>query len=297
VRLRLVGQEYTIAHSAYAPMTSSSEKQPLQHEAAQTSQAPAGPSQETIYNQPKLTAELLQRISKSNERVLKSLSPAHNHHFEGHAPKNLHSLAVIGAEDSKLSWQVWQALWKELTSPCKQNRTPVLVALDGINHWMTLSRYRSAEYNPIHALQLAPVRHFIEILFNKNGKGELAHGGMVLAATTASNSPSAPAFELLMKQLEAQEKGLKMGDEGFPVPPPYKTVDQRVLDFLEGSDLNVQRLQGLEKDVEARGLLEYFAKSGVFRETVSENTVAEKWSLAGGGVIGEMARFGQRLRQ
>jgi len=286
-----------MAHFAYGPMGSSSEKEPHQHQTAQTSSIPAEPSQEIIYDQPTLTAELLQRISKSNERVLKTLSLAHNHHFEGHTPTNLHSLAVIGAEDSKLSWRVWQALWKELTSPSNQDRPPVMVALDGMNHWMTMSKYRSAEYIPIHALQLAPIRHFIEILFNKNGAGELAHGGIVLGAMTASNSPSVPAFELLMKQLEAQERGLKMGDEGFPVPHPYKTVDQKILDLLEGSgELNVQRLQGLEKDVEARGLLEYFARSGVFREKVDETTVAEKWSLAGGGVIGELARFGQRLR-
>jgi small subunit ribosomal protein S29 len=286
-----------MAHFAYGPMGFSSEKQPHQHQAAQTSTALAEPSQEIIYNQPTLIAELLQRISKSNERVLKSLSLAHDHHFEGHTPTNLLGLAVIGAEDSKLSWRVWQALWKELTSTSKQDRPPVMVALDGIDHWMTLSKYMSAEYSPIHALQLAPIRHFIEILFNKNGEGKLAHGGIVLAAMTASNSPSVPAFELLMKQLEAQERGLKMGEEGFPMPQPYETVDQRVLDLLEGSgELNVQRLQGLEKDVEARGLLEYFARSGVFREKVDEITVAEKWSLAGGGVVGEMARFGQRLR-
>jgi small subunit ribosomal protein S29 len=286
-----------MAHFAYAPMKSSAEKPPRQQQATQTSPVSAELSQEIIYNQPTLTAELLQRISKSNERVLKTLSLAHDHDFEGHTPTNLHNLAVIGAEDSKISWRVWQALWKELTSPSKHDRPPVLVALDGINHWMTLSKYRSVEYNPIHALQLAPIRHFIDILFNKNGEGELAHGGVVLAAMTASNAPSVPAFGLLMNQLEAQERGLKMGDEGFPMPQPYKTVDQRVLDLLDGSDeLNVQRLQGLEKDVEARGLLEYFARSGVFREKVDEITVAEKWSLAGGGVIGEMARLGQRLR-
>lgn len=278
-------------------MNNPSEKQPLQDQAAQTPPVQTGASAQTIYMQPKLTAELLQRISQSNERVLKKLPLAHNHNFEDHHPKDLHSLTTIGAEDSKLSWQVWQALWKELTSPSEQKRPPVLVALDGIGHWMTLSKYRSAEYNPIHALQLAPIRHFMELLFNKNGQGKLANGGMVLAATTGSNTPSAPTFELLMKQLEAQERGLKMGDEGFPMPQPYKAVDQRVLDLLEGSgELGIQRLKGLEKDVEARGLLEYFARSGVFREAVSERTVGEKWSLAGGGVIGEMVRFGQRLR-
>jgi small subunit ribosomal protein S29 len=249
-----------------------------------------------MYNQPKLTAELLQRVSKSNENVLKQLSVAHTHDIAGHKPEDLYSLSVIGAQNPTMSWSVWQALWKELTSPSQHKRPPILVALDGIDHWMTLSKYRSAEYNPIHAHQLAPIKHFLQILFNKHRAGQLANGGMVLASTSASNSPSLPTFDLLLKQLEAAERGLKVGDEDFPMPQPYKAVDQRVLGLLPGSDgLSVQRLKGLEKDVEARGLLEYFAKSGVMREAVNDVMVGEKWSLAGGGVIGEMARYGKRL--
>lgn len=249
-----------------------------------------------MYNQPKLTAELLQRISKSNDKVLKRLPLAHTHDLEGRQPKDLYSLTLIGAENPKLSWKIWQALWKELTSPSPAKRPPVLIALDGIEHWMTLSKYRSAEYKPIHAHQLVPIRQLLQVLFNKDGAGNLANGGMILAATSGSNTPSVPNFELLLKQLEAREKGLNVGDDGFPMPQPYKAVDERVLGLLDGSDgLSVQRLKGLEKDVEARGLLEYFARSGVMRQVVSATAVAEKWSLAGGGVIGEMARFGNRL--
>ncbi|ERF77132.1 hypothetical protein EPUS_07673 [Endocarpon pusillum Z07020] len=291
------GQEYTIAHSAYAPMTINSARQLSPDQAAQTASKQSQGSQEMIYNQPTLTAELLQRISKSNENVLKRIPLAHEYKFGDYEPKNLYSLAVVGVEETSLSWKVWQTLWEELTSPSERRRPPVLVAIDGIDHWMTLSKYRSADYKPIHAHQLAPIRHFVEMLFNQNGAGQLANGGIVLAATTGSNAPSVPAFELLLKQLDARARGLKMGDNEFPMPQPYKTVDQRVLNLLEGSaELNVQRLKGLEKDVEAKGLLEYFARSGVFREVVSERTVAEKWSLAGGGVIGELARFGSRLR-
>jgi small subunit ribosomal protein S29 len=295
--LQLAGQEYTIGHSAYAPGNLPSEKQSLHDQAAQTPLSRTEVAQQQMYNQPKLISELLQRMSKSNEKVLKGLTLSFTHNLEDHKPKDLHRLALLGAENSKLSWKVWQAVWKELTSPSQGQRPPVLVALDGIDHWMTLSKYRSAEYNPIHAHQLAPIRHFLDVLFNKDGAGQLANGGMILAATTGSNTPSVPTFELLLKQLEAQERGLKIGDSGFPMPEPYQAVDQRVLDLLAGSnELHVQKLKGLEKDVEARGLLEYFAKSGVMREAVSVTSVGEKWSLAGGGVIGEMARFGKRLR-
>ena len=173
-------------------MTSPAEKQLVQKQGTQAPALRQEAPQQTIYNQPKMTAELLQRMAKSNEKLLKKLFLAHNHDFLAQQPKDLHSLALIGIENSALSWPVWQALWKELTSPSQQKRPPVLVALDGIDHWMTLSKYRSAEYNLIHAHQLAPVQHFLEILFNKSQAGNFSNGGMVLAARTGSNSPSVP---------------------------------------------------------------------------------------------------------
>lgn len=287
-----------MANSMYKPMDVSSKEQPLQAEAAQTPSLRRETSQQMIYDQPKLTADLLKRISNSNKAVLQKLSLAHAHKLDGHKPTNLHGLAVIGVEDSKLSWRVWQALWKELTSPSsQQKRPPVLVALDDIDHWMTLSRYRSAEFNPIHAHQLAPIRHFLHMLFNKDGVGQLANGGMILAARTASNGRSVPTFDLVLRQLDARQKGLRMGDNEFPMPQPYKAVDPLVLGLFEGSDgLSVQTLKGLERDVEARGLLEHFARSGLMREAVSAATVAEKWTLAGGGVVGELTNLAKRLR-
>lgn len=42
--------------------------------------------------------------------------------------------------------------------------------------------------------------------------------------------------------------------------------------------------------------MEYFAQSGILREQVNDNWVGEKWSLAGGGVVGELERLGRRLR-
>ena len=254
-------------------------------------------SEHIIYDQPRLTAELLERATKANEKLLKAQRLPSGYTLEGRQLRNLHDLAQLGCQESHLSWSVWQAFWKELSAPSETRRPPVLLTFDGIDHWMTLSKYRSAEYNLIHALQLGPIRHFVDILFNKNGAGQLAGGGAILAARTGSNVPTVPTFNLLLRQLEAQEQGLKMGDDDFPLPEPYKRVDSRILDlFLNSSGLHVQRLKGLEKHVEARGLLSYFARSGLFRDVVNDTTVAEKWSLAGGGVVGELARFGKRLR-
>ena len=59
--------------------------------------------------------------------------------------------------------------------------------------------------------------------------------------------------------------------------------------------IDVQRIKGLSKE-EARGLMEYWAKSGILRQTVSEGLVGEKWTISGGGVIGELERGCLRMR-
>ncbi len=59
--------------------------------------------------------------------------------------------------------------------------------------------------------------------------------------------------------------------------------------------MEIQRLKGLSKD-EARGLMEYWAKSGLVRQKVNETLVGEKWTLSGGGVVGELERATVRMK-
>ena len=54
-------------------------------------------------------------------------------------------------------------------------------------------------------------------------------------------------------------------------------------------NVSVINLQGLTKD-EARGVMEYYARSGLFRESVTDGMVSEKWTLAGSGIIGELEK-------
>jgi small subunit ribosomal protein S29 len=62
---------------------------------------------------------------------------------------------------------------------------------------------------------------------------------------------------------------------------------------LQGAE--VLKLKGLSKE-EARCLMEYWAASGVLRQRVDEQTVAEKWTLAGNGIVGEIQRGALRMR-
>jgi small subunit ribosomal protein S29 len=249
-----------------------------------------------------MTSDLLSRAAYSNESVLSGLKVSHRHVIAGESLEagiSLRELLLIGAQDQHQAWPVWQAFWKELTQPAETAKTrtpPLLIAIDGLDHWMGLSNYRSAEFEPIHAHQLVLIREFVSMLFSQPSASHLTNGGMILAATSGSNSPTLPDFSLLLRQLTARASGVKATNQEFPTPEPYRKVDQRVLNMLGGSEeTTVQTLQGLSRD-EARGLFEYFARSGVLKESITEAAVGEKWSLSGGGVVGEMANLGKRVR-
>lgn len=70
---------------------------------------------------------------------------------------------------------------------------------------------------------------------------------------------------------------------------PFINYDQRVLDVFSRPGMEIQRLKGLTK-AEARGLMDFWAKSGLVRQTVNETLLGEKWALSGGGVVGELER-------
>lgn len=75
---------------------------------------------------------------------------------------------------------------------------------------------------------------------------------------------------------------------------PYeKKYDERADRVLQG--LEILQLKGLSR-AEARGLMEYWAQSGVLRTRVDETTVTEKWAVAGNGIVGEIERNALRMR-
>lgn len=141
----------------------------------------------------------------------------------------------------------------------------------------------SASYKPIHAHDLSIIRFFLDHL---SGTSPLPNGGAIIAATSASNNPVIPSLDLALSQLEGKE----------PVQRnPFKKYDERVLEVFQKGGVEVQRIGGVTKE-DARGLMEYWARSGVCREKVDEGFVGEKWSLSGGGCAGELERAVVRMR-
>ncbi len=116
-----------------------------------------------------------------------------------------------------------------------------------------------------------------------SGSSPLPNGGAVLAATNRSHAPISKSLNLAIQQALDRQSG----EEITKADAFEKRYDARVEKAMTG--VEAMKVSGLSKK-EARGLMEYWAQSGVLRSRVDEKTVAEKWALAGGGIVGEIQR-------
>ncbi|KAI5290727.1 37S ribosomal protein S23 mitochondrial [Ascosphaera acerosa] len=266
------------------------------------------PDGRTKYVQKNAAAALLHRIAFSSADTLAALHVSQHHPALRALPleptTDLRTLACMGIDDPNVAWPVFQALWAELTAtqpaegltglrPFKQ-RPPVLLSVDNVAHWMKESKYRDADFKPVHAHDLLLVDFFLSAMSSPSA---LPNGGLVLAATSTSNAPSVESFSVLLDQLRARDAGIAPSAPSFPRINPYSThEDARVLDLFGAcTNSQVYEMLGLTKQ-ETKTLMEYYAFSGLLRDKVDQASVAEKWTLSGGGVIGELERLALRLR-
>ncbi|KAG5983776.1 hypothetical protein E4U55_007175 [Claviceps digitariae] len=233
------------------------------------------------FAQPVYCLKLLQNIYKANQAVLERLSLKQAWPRLGSdLKKGASTLAdlVLAAKESDSAWPTLNAFWTELTL---KGRPPVLFTLDGLAHLNRVSDYRDPSFKPIHAHDLALVRLFIDALSRKTS---FPNGGFIVAATSDNNTYHHPSQELALAQLEA-----KLADRQIPKPDPYERgYDDRVSDSLKEVS-HLFHIGGLSMD-EARVLMEYWGASGMLRTVLDSRTVAEKWTLSGHGIVGEMER-------
>ncbi|KAK3950385.1 mitochondrial ribosomal death-associated protein 3-domain-containing protein [Pseudoneurospora amorphoporcata] len=236
-----------------------------------------------LWTQPTYTLKLLHAFKRANEKVLSRMNTVYSHaDLPQIIPINSPLMQLINsAKEADGAWAVFQALWRELNAE-NAGRPPILFSLDGLAHIMKVSDYRNPAFELIHSHDLALVKLFTDIL---SGAQVMPNGGAVLAATTRGNSPRSASMELAIAQREAEKAG---PETVVPQRDPYsKKYDDRTEAVMKS--VEVLRLKGLSKS-EARGLLEYWAASGVLKQRVDENLVSEKWTLSGNGVVGEMER-------
>jgi small subunit ribosomal protein S29 len=261
---RLLAQELTIARTVYAPIP---DTEPI------------------LYIQNDYAATWLTRISKSNSDTLNKLQVTLEHNLPIPIPSEttLFRLCELGARDPDVAWPIFQAFWAEITA---EGRPPILMTMDSLQYAMQESQYRSASFELIHAHDLAIIKHFIDYL---SGEKTLPNGGAIIAATQRSHANINKMVDLRIQQAEDQQELRKRTHQD----PYEKAYDQRAANAL--TSIEVLRLQGLSK-TEARGLMEYWAQSGVLRTVVDERVVAEKWALAGNGIVGEIERGALTMR-
>lgn len=261
--LSLIAQDLVLAHTEYGPLPSTTP---------------------TLYTQRTYTASLLSAMSRANP-ILESLQlseqPAQEEiPISDISNISLSRLALLGAQDPEIAWPIFELLYRELTLP---GRPPLLLCIDGLSHAMRNTHYISNTYQPIHAHQFTLIKWFLDHL---SGALPLPNAGLVLAATSASNGPVVPSLNLALGQLEGNSAVRK---------DPFAKYDDRVLGVFERGGVEVKRMGGLSKE-EARSLMEYWALNGVVRQRVDDGFVGEKWSLSGGGCVGELERAVVRMR-
>ncbi|KAJ5092054.1 Ribosomal protein S23/S29 mitochondrial [Penicillium alfredii] len=273
--------------------------------------APIEGTNPTQYTQPAATSALLARTVEANREVLSNLQVSQQHPaLTALKPSStLEELASLGFQDPAIAWPVFQALWTELTATAAapgmeknfQPRPPMLVTVDGLAHWMTDSAYRTADFSLVHSHNLIFVKHFLSLL--QPGQSPLKNGGLLLYATSTSNNPSVYGLNLGLEQLAARQAGISPSSPEYPQPFAFSGVDPRVMDLFKPAEtssakegpLEVQTLGGLTRD-ETRGYMEYFAQSGLVRQVIDDHWVSDKWSLSGGGIIGELEKLGRRVQ-
>lgn len=231
-----------------------------------------------LYSQNAYAAKWLGEIIKANDAILSKLTISQKHELPIPIKDNItvSQLAELGAKEVEIAWPIFQAVWTEVTA---KGRPPVLMTVDGLQHIMDHSDYRNPEFELIHAHDLAAVKLFVDYL---SGSRKLTNGGAVFAATSQSNTKHSYAIDMAI-----QKKSDRMYRKLLTPIDPYKKMDVRAWDTLQNARL--LKLKGLSKE-EARGLMEYWAASGVLRQRVDEKTVTEKWAVAGNGVVGEIQR-------
>lgn len=253
------------------------------------------------YIQPDYISNLLTQISKANTSVLSktpltktydlpirpsgSSTAATTKKGSKDVQLTLADLADFGARNPEVSWAAFQALWTELTLP---DRPPIFMGLDGLAYIMKEATYLTPELKKIHSHDLAIVNHFLSYL---SGAKQLPNGGALMAATSKSNQPASAAMEYALQCAELRASGVP-SDE-IPEWDPYRTIDARAMESLR--NVETLKVDGLSKD-EARAVMEYYAASGMLRAVVDEKLVAEKWTMAGHGNIGELERGTVRSR-
>jgi len=249
------------------------------------------------------TSKLLQSIVDANKAVLQSLYMSQDYpniSLDSTQKVSLLQLAQHGATYPDASWPVFSALWSEITLKNTDNiqnlgrRPPILYCVDNVSHLFVPSLYDAVtpegKVEPIHTLDLALPRHFID---HVTGATAFPNGGIALGATSKTDFVRCPPVEVGVELAEARQQSPDSDHKVTDFWNSLQAIDQRTMDIC--LNLDVLHLKPVSKE-NAKSIIEYWAYNGMVRERLADSWIGEKWTLSGGGVLGELEKAVVRMR-
>ena len=195
------------------------------------------------WKQDDYVAGLLKNIAEGNRDVLRLQNISKSYSFDRHTlPENssLYKLLEIGAVDPVIAHDVLDVFLAEMNLG---GRPPVLMTLDNISITTLPSRYRDADFQPVHPFDLEIIRTFIEYL---NGSKELRDGAVL---TCTSSVPACRPKSLNIALKEERRS-------------PFEAVDPRIAEGIKGATV-VEVGQYTSR--EAASIVQYYASAGLLR--------------------------------
>ncbi|KAK5674250.1 hypothetical protein LTS10_012988 [Elasticomyces elasticus] len=210
-------------------------------------------------------------------------------------PIHAHDLAIAGEFTSLLSGKKALPNGGMVMASTSKSTRPSVPTLDHYlarGHAMT----QSSRAGPIYAMRDALLEQ-IKVA---------AYDGDLALLEKLDMAPMHPDVAKQARELQREVRSLQdggasleklrkfLGEFEVELPKPavwdaYLPKDENVATVME-SGVQVTKVAGLSKD-EARSVMEYYARSGMLRGSpVTEGLVGEKWTLSGGGIIGELEK-------
>ncbi|RPA84971.1 hypothetical protein BJ508DRAFT_412391 [Ascobolus immersus RN42] len=201
---------------------------------------------------------LLQKTLAANSAVLSATkltlpaSKAFMKNATAKQPPTLSTLLQLGAENSSISHEVFNAFLAELSTPTSP---PVLFTLDNLNQICAPTAYRDPDFNQIHGFDLSLPATFLAYLTGEKSFNK----GLILGATSLQSPPPLLTLKTVLNP------AVKRFD-------PYGKFDWRVIEKLKNVKVvNVDKIN----ETEGKAVLEYVDKSGLLKDEVGVGLIRQ----------------------
>ena len=216
------------------------------------------PNNDGIWNQPKLTSELLKNFAEVNKNKLVNIKVKKE--YDPNQGESLYDLCNFGVKYEQHSCFIFDKVFEELNN----QEFNTLIAVDNVHSLYQASEYRDVNFNRIHPYELSASKKLLDLL---SGNVTLKKG-LVLSATSSTlyNKPI-PSYLLQKFNLNL----MKPADE-------FKKPNEKYLGYLNGLQLfNVNELSFNE----AVGLFESYSKSNNITNVLSDELLLSKYIESG----------------